>query len=75
MEAGLRLMHQDRSPRLESRKLTLNSYRWDGVSTALVESYGNAIQSVTVYDYDKAARAYQETPSKQFSGIAGRRKR
>ena len=67
VETGLRLIVQDRSPRLESRKLTLNSYRWGGVSTALVESYGNAIQSVTVYDYDKAAKAYQETPSKQFS--------
>lgn len=67
VETGLRLIVQDRSPRLESRKLTLNSYRWGGVSTALVESYGNAIQSVTVYDYDKAAKAYQETPSKEFS--------
>ena len=67
VEAGLRLVIQDRSPRLESRKLTLNSYRADGVSTALVESYGNAIQSVTVYDYDKAAKAYRETPSKEFS--------
>ena len=67
VETGLRLIVQDRSPRLESRKLTLNSYRWGGVSTALVESYGNAIQSVTVYDYDKAAKAYRETPSKQFS--------
>lgn len=67
VETGLRLIAQDRSPRLESRKLTLNSYRLGGVSTALVESYGNAIQSVTVYDYDQAAKAYQETPSKQFS--------
>lgn len=67
VETGLHLVIQDRSPRLESRKLTLNSYRWGGVSTALVESYGNAIQSVTVYDYDKAAKAYRETPSKQFS--------
>lgn len=65
-ETRLGLTVQDRSPRLESSKLTLNSYRRDGVSTALVESYGNAIRSVAVYDYDRASKAYRETPSQNF---------
>ncbi len=65
-EARLCLILQDRSPRLESSKLNLNSYRAAGISTALVESYGNAIQGVAVYDYDKAAKGYRETPSQSF---------
>ena len=65
-EVRLRLILQDRSPRLENSKLTLNSYRTAGISTALVESYGNAIQSVAVYDYDKSAKDYRETPSQSF---------
>lgn len=66
-ETRLKIVIQDRSPRLESSKLTLNSYRTDGISTALVESYANAIQSVEVYDYNKASKSYQETPSQVFA--------
>ena len=66
-ETRLHLIVQDRSPRLGSSKLTLNSYRIAGISTALVESYENAIQSVSVYDYDKAAKSYREIPSQSFA--------
>ena len=61
---------RDKSPRLDSNKLTLNSNLTAGTTTALVESYNNTIQSVTLYDYDKTTKRYESTPSDSFAAEA-----
>lgn len=66
-EARLKIRVRDSSPRLESNRLALNSYQDAPVSTGLVESYGNAIQSVSIHDYDRQKRTYSEEPSGAFS--------
>ena len=65
-QAQLRLLVRDSSPRLEESRLTLNSYQCSGVSTGLVESYGNEIQSISMHDYDKGAKDYRTQPSEAF---------
>lgn len=60
----------DKAPRLDSNKLTLNSNLTAGTTTALVESYNNTIQSVTLYDYDKTTKRYEEAPSDSFTAEA-----
>lgn len=60
----------DKAPRLDSNKLTLNSNLTAGTTTALVESYNNTIQSVTLYDYDKTTKRYEEAPSDSFAAEA-----
>lgn len=57
-ETRLHIVLRDSAPRLENTKLTLNSYLEAGVSTGLVESCGNTIQSVTLYDYNKTTKDY-----------------
>ena len=57
-ETRLHIVLRDSAPRLESTKLTLNSYLTAGISTGLVESCGNTIQSVTLYDYNKTTKDY-----------------
>ncbi len=69
-EARLRIVIQDRSPRLETSRLTLNSNLIAGVSTGLVDGGGNTVQSVTVYDYNKTAKAYETEPSQMFAAEA-----
>ena len=69
-EARLHIVLQDSAPRLESTKLTLNSYLNAGISTGLVESCGNTIQSVTLYDYNKTTKRYEEAPSESFAAEA-----
>ena len=61
---------RDKSPRLDSNKLTLNANLTAGTTTALVESYNNTIQSVTLYDYDKTTKRYEEAPSDSFTAEA-----
>lgn len=60
----------DKAPRLDSNKLTLNANLTAGTTTALVESYNNTIQSVTLYDYDKTRKRYEEAPSDSFTAEA-----
>ena len=69
-ETQLRIIIQDRSPRLETNRLTLNSNLIAGVSTGLVDGGGNTVQSVTVYDYNKTAKAYETEPSQMFAAEA-----
>lgn len=69
-ETRLRIIIQDRSPRLETSRLTLNSNLIAGVSTGLVDGGGNTVQSVTVYDYNKTAKAYETEPSQMFAAEA-----
>ena len=69
-ETRLHIVLRDSAPRLESTKLTLNSYLTAGISTGLVESCGNTIQSVTLYDYDKTTKRYEEAPSDSFAAEA-----
>ena len=69
-ETQLRIVIQDRSPRLETSRLTLNSNLIAGVSTGLVDGGGNTVQSVTVYDYNKTAKAYETEPSQMFAAEA-----
>lgn len=69
-EAQLRIVIRDRSPRLETSRLTLNSNLIAGVSTGLVDGGGNTVQSVTVYDYNKTAKAYETEPSQMFAAEA-----
>ncbi len=57
-ETRLHIVLRDSAPRLESTKLTLNSNLVAGVTTGLVESCGNTIQSVTLYDYNKTTKDY-----------------
>ena len=57
-ETRLHIVLRDSAPRLESTKLTLNSNLIAGVTTGLVESCGNTIQSVTLYDYNKTTKDY-----------------
>lgn len=61
---------RDKSPRLDSTKLTLNSNLIAGVTTGLAESYNNTIQSVTLYAYDKTRKRYEEGPSDSFAAEA-----
>ena len=61
-ETRLHIVLRDSAPRLESTRLTLNSNLTAGVTTGLAESYNNAIQSVTLYDYDKTTKRYEEAP-------------
>ena len=69
-EAQLRIIIQDRSPRLETSRLTLNSNLIAGVSTGLVDGGGNTVQSVTVYDYNKTDKVYETEPSQMFAAEA-----
>ena len=66
-ETQLRIVIQDRSPRLETSRLTLNSNLIAGVSTGIVDGGGNTVQSVTVYDYNKTDKAYETEPSQMFA--------
>ena len=67
----LRLIQpRDKSPRLGSTTLTLNSNLTAGTTTALVESYNNTIQSVTLYDYNKTTKSYESDPSETFTAEA-----
>ena len=68
-ETKLHIVLRDSAPRLENTKLTLNSYLEAGVSTGLVESCGNTVQSVTLYDYNKTTKGY-DTPSTAFAAEA-----
>lgn len=70
VETQLRVIVEDKAPRLDSNKLTLNSNLTAGTTTALVESYNNTIQSVTLYDYDKTRKCYESTPSEAFAAEA-----
>ena len=69
-ETRLHIVLRDSAPRLESTKLTLNSNLIAGVTTGLAESYNNTIQSVTLYDYDKTRKRYEEAPSDSFTAEA-----
>ena len=69
-ETRLHIVLRDSAPRLESTKLTLNSNLIAGVTTGLAESYNNTIQSVTLYDYDKTRKRYEEAPSDSFAAEA-----
>lgn len=69
-ETRLHIVLRDSAPRLESTKLTLNSNLIAGVTTGLAESYNNTIQSVTLYDYDKTTKRYEEAPSDSFTAEA-----
>ena len=69
-EARLHIVLQDSAPRLESTKVTLNGNLTAGVTTGLVESCGNTIQSVTLYDYNKTTKRYEEAPSESFAAEA-----
>ena len=69
-ETRLHIVLRDSAPRLESTKLTLNSNLIAGVTTGLAESYNNTIQSVTLYDYDKTTKRYEEAPSDSFAAEA-----
>lgn len=51
----IRVAVQDTAPRLTNAKLTLNPLLTDGVQVALVESYGNSIERVSVADERLAA--------------------
>ena len=70
VETQLRVIVEDKAPRLDSTKLTLNANLTAGTTTALVESYNNTIQSVTLYDYDKTTKRYEEAPSDSFTAEA-----
>ncbi len=69
-ETRLHIVLRDSAPRLDSTKLTLNSNLIAGVTTGLAESYNNTIQSVTLYDYDKTTKRYEEAPSDSFAAEA-----
>ena len=69
-ETRLHIVLRDSAPRLECTKLTLNSNLIAGVTTGLAESYNNTIQSVTLYDYDKTRKRYEEAPSDSFTAEA-----
>lgn len=69
LEAEIRLWVRDSAPRLESSRLTVNSYEMKPISTGLVEIYGNTVEAVSVQDYDAAQKAYLEEPSRIF-GVA-----
>ena len=69
-ETRLHIVLRDSAPRLESTKLTLNSNLIAGVATGLAESYNNTIQSVTLHDYDKTTKRYEEAPSDSFTAEA-----
>ena len=70
VETQLRVIVEDKAPRLDSTKLTLNANLTAGTTTALVESYNNTIQSVALYDYDKTTKRYEEAPSDSFTAEA-----
>ena len=69
-ETKLHIVLRDSAPRLESTKVTLNSNLTIGISTGFVESCGNTIQSVTLYDYNKSTKSYESTPSASFAAEA-----
>ena len=69
-ETRRHIVLRDSAPRLESIKLTLNSNLIAGVTTGLAESYNNTIQSVTLHDYDKTTKRYEEAPSDFFTAEA-----
>ena len=69
-ETRLHIVLRDSAPRLESNKLTLNANLTAGTTTALVESYNNTIQSVTLYDYNKTTKSYESDPSETFTAEA-----
>lgn len=65
IENGITIHVRDYTPRLESASLTLNPNLTEGISTALLPSYGNGILSVSVHD--ASGKTYAEAPSQRFS--------
>lgn len=53
VQSRIRICVRDNSPRLEASKLTLNSYRTSGATLGLLESYGNTIEEVRLYESDR----------------------
>ena len=66
IENGITIHVRDYTPRLESASLTLNPNRIEGVSTALLPSYGNGILSISLHD-SAGKKGYQEEPSQKFT--------
>ena len=64
--ARLKVTVRDYAPRLNSTKLTLNSNLAAGTSVGLLESYDNLIRGVTLHEYNRAIKGYQEEPSTRF---------
>jgi len=66
IETAVTIHVRDYSPRLESASLTANALTCAPVTTGLVESYGNTIQAVTLYEYDAQEKAYSTEPSRRL---------
>ena len=60
---------QDKSPRIETTSVTLNTNMETGAKVPVVESYGNSIMDVTIHEYDSAAKAYAEEPSERLAVV------
>ena len=65
VEGHLSIYVRDYAPRLGSNKLTVNPKQSSGTVTALTGSYGNAVQSVTLHEYN--GTGYAETESTRFT--------
>ncbi len=57
-EAQLTVVLQNSAPRLGANTVTLNSNSTRGATVDLVASYGNTVDTVTVYDYNKSTKTY-----------------
>ena len=62
-EAIVTIHVRDYAPRLGDASLSLNTNAVAGVETTLLPSYGNAIEAVSLHEYDSKAKAYLEEES------------
>lgn len=66
VESQLYIYVRDYAPRMDTNSLTLNTQMFQGVSTALVESYDCAVTAISLHEYDSAAKDYMDAPSDRF---------
>lgn len=62
-EAKLTVQVKNYAPKLEKASLTLNKNWIDGTSVGLTVQNGNAIQAVSVHEYDNRSKDYKEALS------------
>ena len=66
-EAKLTVQVKNYAPKLEKASLTLNRNRIDGTCVSLTARNGNAIQAVSVHEYDSRSGDYKEALSDRLT--------
>ena len=67
VEAYITVHVREYTPRLEKTSLTMNDHQVAPITVGLVESYGNAVQEVSLHEYSSKSKSYLEEASQRFA--------